>query len=110
MTRFEQPVWVAPEVNSGRVPSELAAQIVVTIDPSSHGASRWSALTRSQYAVAHLLCLGKTRGEIAELLGISEKTYDTHRLRALESIGVSNEVGLVMSAVAAGVIAVVQYG
>lgn len=53
-----------------------------------------ATLTPRQRAVARLICLGRSPGEIAVELGISVRTFDTHRHSILERIGVRNNVEL----------------
>jgi DNA-binding NarL/FixJ family response regulator len=51
-------------------------------------------LSVREQEVAELLVLGQTCREIAEKLGVSVKTIDTHRGHILKKIGVRNNVEL----------------
>jgi DNA-binding CsgD family transcriptional regulator len=63
-------------------------------------AGPFAKLTARERQVALLLCLGRKPHEIAEALGISTKTYDTHRGNILEKLGLRNNVELLLVGVA----------
>lgn len=54
--------------------------------------------------VAVLIADGWTNTEIADHLGISTKTVDSHRLRLLKKMGVDNNVRLVRLAIREGLV------
>jgi len=60
------------------------------------------SLTRRERQIAELVCAGRGRGEVAELLGFNPKTFDTHRLRLMHKLNVRNEVQLVRLALQRG--------
>lgn len=59
-------------------------------------------LTERELEVAKFLAIGLTNREIAEKLGISIKTIDTHRLRIKKYTGVRNNVELARHALRKG--------
>ena len=74
-------------------PPELLAQLARQArTPDPYGQAR---LTRRELEVVQGIARGNTYREIAEALGISEKTVATYRDRAAEKLGVRNRAGLV---------------
>jgi len=63
-----------------------------------------SKLTPREREVFRLLAEGRSVGEIALLLDISDKTVGVHRTRIMHKLGVSNVVQLVHLAIRQGVI------
>lgn len=57
--------------------------------------ARWPELTPREAVVADALVAGKKNSEIAQALGISIKTVDTHRGHVLKKVECPNNVGLV---------------
>lgn len=51
-------------------------------------------LTPRELQVAKLIALGKDRKEVAAILGISDKTYDTHRGHVLTKLSFTNSAQL----------------
>lgn len=64
----------------------------------------WPGLTPMQTVVACGICMGLTRSEIAMDLGMSVKTYDSHRLRIMDRMSVSNEILLLRKAIQVGLV------
>lgn len=64
--------------------------------------AKWSGLTRMQKLVADGICDGKKRGQIAEELRVSTRTFDSHRLALMKNLGVVNEVALLRLALRNG--------
>lgn len=60
------------------------------------------SLTRREIRTAALICEGVTRGEVARLMEMSPKTFDTHRAHVLRKLRVANEVQLIRLAVRNG--------
>lgn len=54
----------------------------------------WEKLSRREAEIAKAIALGRERSEIAQTLGISVKTADTHRSHILEKLGLRNNVEL----------------
>jgi two-component system response regulator NreC len=52
-------------------------------------------LSDREASVAHLLTLGHTNAEIAELLAVSQRTVESHRAHLLEKLGVRTRAELV---------------
>jgi two-component system response regulator NreC len=59
-------------------------------------------LTEREREVTRLLALGFAQKEIGAQMGVSVKTVDTHKRRAMEKLDVTSRVGLVKYAVAKG--------
>jgi DNA-binding NarL/FixJ family response regulator len=57
------------------------------------------ALTEREKELVHLLALGNSNKEVAEMLGISVKTVETHRAAVMRKLGLTSLVGLVRYAV-----------
>lgn len=64
-------------------------------DTGAHAApTLWDRLTLREREVALMLARGDTNREIANALGISIKTVDTHRGHVLAKLECKNNVGL----------------
>ena len=61
-------------------------------------AAAWLSLTPAQQTVARLAARGLRNHEIARLLVVSTRTVETHVAAVLDTLGVSNRVGIVTSA------------
>ncbi len=68
----------------------------------STGAPKLVALSERETEVARLLAFGATMKEIAEQLGVSPRTLETYRARAMEKLGLKTRADLVRYAVGAG--------
>jgi DNA-binding NarL/FixJ family response regulator len=62
------------------------------------------ALTARQREILQLIAEGKATKEIAQLLDLSVKTVETHRMRMMERLGIHDVAGLVRFAVRAGLV------
>jgi DNA-binding CsgD family transcriptional regulator len=61
-------------------------------------------LTARERQVLQLVAEGKTTKEVAQLLGISAKTADSHRTRIMTKLGIHDTAGLVRYAIRRGLI------
>ena len=61
-------------------------------------------LTLRERQVLQLVAEGKTTKEVAQLLGISAKTADSHRTRLMTKLGIHDTAGLVRYAIRQGLI------
>ena len=61
-------------------------------------------LTPRERQVLQLIAEGRTTKEIAQLLGMSVKTAESHRSRIMEKLGIHETAGLVRYAIRHGVI------
>jgi len=59
-------------------------------------------LTSREREVLQLIAEGKTTTEIADLLGISVKTVESHRTRLMEKLDIRQTAGLVRYAIRRG--------
>lgn len=65
---------------------------------------KYDALSEREREIFQLIAEGRSNKEVAELLGISVATVETHRARILEKLDVHNTAELVLYAVRRGVI------
>jgi two-component system, NarL family, response regulator NreC len=86
-------IYLCTEV-SGAVVDAYLAHTDAPADP----------LTSRERQVLQLVAEGKTTKEIAQLLGVSVKTADTHRTRIMDKLSIHNTAGLVRYAIRRGVI------
>jgi DNA-binding NarL/FixJ family response regulator len=75
----------------------------VTSDPE-RGESDDRRLTRRERQIVKLVAEGNTNQAIAELLGISIKTVETHRLAAMRKVGARSSADLTMYAARNGLV------
>ncbi len=66
------------------------------------GAARAAGLSEREEEVARQLALGATMKEIAEQLGVSPRTLETYRARAMDKLGLKTRAELVRYALSAG--------
>lgn len=71
-------------------------------------AAEWHALSPQRRMVVLRMLMGMGRTEIASKLGLNPKTIDTHRGQAFKALGVANDVELMISALRAGVVVVID--
>ena len=64
----------------------------------------YGTLTEREREVLHLVCDGATTREIANTLGIGEKTAENHRGRVLRKLGLGNTAELVRYAARHGLV------
>lgn len=83
-------------------PAKLLAELAREL--ASADPYRNAKLTPREHEVVRQIALGNTYREIAELLGISEKTVATYRERASEKLGVRTRAELVRWALEHGVL------
>lgn len=62
-----------------------------------------SLFTEREQEVLNLICQEYTNSEIAEMLGVSKRTIDGHRMSLFEKSGAKNTAGLVIYAVKYGI-------
>ena len=65
-------------------------------------------LSLREIEVLELICKQKTSTEISEILGISLRTVENHRLHIMKKIGVRNVVGLLVYAMKTGMLHIDQ--
>ncbi len=80
------------------------AQQVLIKDVLDRGESREEELTPRELQVVKLVAEAHTNKEIAELLGLSEKTIENHRANAMHKLGMRDRVELVRYAIRRGLI------
>jgi DNA-binding NarL/FixJ family response regulator len=72
---------------------------------SSGVTDRYDTLSDREREIFQLVAEGRSNKEVAELLGISPATVETHRARILQKLDIHNTAELVLYAVRRGVIA-----
>jgi len=99
---MEKPV--APDELLGRVRAalEAAASGRVGPEPGANPEERLKLLTERERQVVAFAATGLTNKEIARHLGISHRTVEIHRGRAMRKMGARTPVDLVALAVACG--------
>ncbi len=80
------------------------AQQALIKDVLGHGEARGEELTPREQEVVTLVAEAHTNKEIAELLGLSEKTVENHRANAMRKLGMRDRVELVRYAIRRGLI------
>ena len=68
------------------------------------GAAENAGLTRRQREILQLIAEGKSTKEIAQVLDVSVKTVETHRMRLMDRLGIHDVPGLVRYAIRAGIV------
>jgi len=81
-------------IDGGRyVSPALAERLVVDIERGTDGPPH-EALSNREFEVLRLIASGKTVGEIAEMLSLSDKTISTYRARLLEKMDMKTNAEL----------------
>ena len=88
-------VWLSPSVSRSVVRSML--------DKTAHD-EPFEILTPRQREVLQLVAEGKTSKDIADRLGLSVKTVESHRAQLMKRLGVTNLPALVRTAIRLGVV------
>ena len=84
------------KVIEGRVyiSSALAERLVIDLGSSHTDRALHEALSNREFEVMRLIASGKTVGEIAEMLSLSNRTISTYRARILEKMGMKTSAEL----------------
>jgi DNA-binding NarL/FixJ family response regulator len=85
----------------------VSPQVAAGLDGSSHGAERVASLdslSKRELEVMCFLATGMTNREIAEQLGISVKTIDTHRGHLLKKLQLRNNSDITRFAIRHGLV------
>jgi DNA-binding NarL/FixJ family response regulator len=88
--------WLSPDV-SARLARSLGKG-------EKAAASPYELLTHRQREVLQLIAEGRSTKQIAQRLGISIKTVETHRSELMERLGIHGIAGLVRYAIRAGIV------
>jgi DNA-binding NarL/FixJ family response regulator len=75
---------------------------------SDHDAGPLEGLTTRQREILQLIAEGRTTKEIADILDVSVKTVETHRLRLMDRLDIRDVPGLVRFAIRAGLISPIE--
>ena len=95
-------------------PEEICAGIIIMLEGDRFisqeaqnliaNAKENTELSQREYQVLQGLARGKTNRELADILGLSPKTVDTHRTNLLRKMDVSSTASLLVSAMRKGMI------
>jgi DNA-binding NarL/FixJ family response regulator len=85
-------------------PSLADAVLRAVRKPGRHGSGTIEALTNREIQVLRLFATGLSTREVAQSLGISPKTVETHRIRIYEKLGCRSVVHLTRIAVRTGLV------
>lgn len=77
---------------------------VLSEAPATTPARPWDLLTSREQEIAKFLAGAWSNREIAEALGISIKTVDTHRGHIIKKLNCKNNVGLARYAIREGIV------
>jgi two-component system invasion response regulator UvrY len=91
----EELVAAVQKVSSGSkyISSALAEKLVIDLERGNEGPPHES-LSDREYEVLRWIASGKTVGEIAGILSLSDKTISTYRSRILEKMGMKTNAEL----------------
>lgn len=128
LTMYEEEAYVLEALQVGVrgyvLKAQAAGDLVRAIHDVSHGAIylspgisravvdaylnktsfREDPLTEREKQVLQLIAEGKSTKEVAEVLGVSFKTAESHRMRIMRKLDIHNAAGLVLYAVRRGLI------
>ncbi len=85
------------------LPPNIARAVVDGISQSAATGDQ-DILTEREKEVVRLVADGRSSREIAEALGLSVKTVDTHRANIMEKLGIHNSAELVKYAIREGIV------
>jgi DNA-binding NarL/FixJ family response regulator len=105
----EELVQAVQDVMSGRVyvtPLVAKGMIDVLIDAKEHASSVKPELTPRQREVLQLVAEGRTMKQVADVLGISTRTAETHKYEAMEVLGVKTTAELIQWAIRLGLVSI----
>ena len=83
---------------------EMSRKIVSEVRKGATKRDLLDTLSPRQREVLRLIALGRTTKQIAQELGISVKTVETHRAQLMERLGIRDVAGLVRYAIFVGLI------
>ncbi|MCL4562037.1 MAG: response regulator transcription factor [Chloroflexi bacterium] len=95
--------YLSPPI-SKHVISDYLQRVGAEEEPGSPGGRDLERLTLRQREILQLIAEGSTTQEIAQKLGISIKTVETHRMQLMERLGIHDIAGLVRFAIRVGLI------
>ena len=83
---------------------EMSRKSMIDVGKGTTKRELLDTLSPRQREVLRLIALGKTTKQIAQELGISVKTVETHRAQLMERLGIRDVAGLVRYAILVGLI------
>jgi DNA-binding NarL/FixJ family response regulator len=86
------------------ISSEILLNYVKELDESNNNTNGFESLSLREREVFQLLSEGKSIKEIAETLGISRKTVETHKYNIMEKLHTKNIIDLTKLAIKKGII------
>lgn len=97
--RAELALALAKVLAGGRYVTSALAERLIADYRRDRGGPLHEALSDREFEVLRLIASGKTVGEIAVLLGLSDRTISTYRARLLEKMGLATNAALTHYAV-----------
>lgn len=94
-TVIDGEVYISPE---------MSRKTMLEVGKGTTKRERLDTLSPRQREVLRLIALGRTTKQIAQELGISVKTVETHRAQLMERLGIRDVAGLVRYAILVGLI------
>jgi DNA-binding NarL/FixJ family response regulator len=92
-------IWAAIEGRSSGIDAAEVAELAAADAGAGPARSGAAALTDRQREIVQLVAKGLTAKEIASVLGLSVRTIEFHKYRAMETLGASNVAELVRIAI-----------
>ncbi len=86
------------------VTASLAERLAAELD-SAAGKEPHETLSEREYQVLCLLGVGKTVGEVAEILALSPKTVSTYRMRIMDKMKLENNAAIIRYAITRNLVA-----
>ena len=83
-------------INGGKYVSPVLAEKLVAYLEKGTDTAPQDTLSDREFEVMRLIASGKTVGQIAELLALSDKTISTYRARVLEKMGMKTNAELTL--------------
>ncbi len=83
---------------------EMSRKTMIDVGKGTTKRELLNTLSPRQREVLRLIALGRTTKQIAQELGISVKTVETHRAQLMERLGIRDVAGLVRYAILVGLI------
>jgi two-component system invasion response regulator UvrY len=98
-SRVELYAAIVKVMDGGRYVSDELAEKLITYLDKNRERSLHETLSDREFQVMRLIASGKTVGEIAELISLSDKTISTYRARILEKMGMKTNAELTRYAI-----------
>jgi DNA-binding NarL/FixJ family response regulator len=96
--------YLSPPV-SKHIISDYIRRVGLDVEQAEpHGRPALERLTQRQREILQLIAEGHTTLEIAQMLNVSHKTVETHRMQLMDRLGIHDVAGLVRFAIRVGLV------